>query len=195
MATSTIGLVEPESIAEQLSTGGAISLRISASEPLSAHMFGVSMTERLTQIEHVCESARDIGVQVRIYLHAAFSCPYAGPTQAQAVAGLAAKLLRLGGGEFFLLDDCATATPDNVRYRVEVLTTQVARGRMGFLANANNLDTDALINQAASMGIKKFAGAVLPGLSLPNISTPYTAITLAQLIEILASHSLHNQDS
>ncbi len=160
-----------------------ISLYISTSESYSSHYFSCSVNQRLKEIETICELARSHTFGVRIYIGCAYSCPHEGSIQPQTVAGLAAKLLRSGCSEFFLIDEQAKANPVKTVQLIHVLSAQIAKNRIGFYFTGDARLAAENIVAAKNTGITRFCGAI-GGLGYPpygdrshrNIDTELLAV-------------------
>ena len=91
-----------------------IAVFASASEEFSRRNTNASIDEVLVRAGAVARAAQSDAVPVRGYVSCAISCPYAGPTEPCAVAGVTEKLIGLGCFEISLADTIGSGSPEEV---------------------------------------------------------------------------------
>ncbi len=100
----------------------AIALFTAATEAFAQANVGTTIDGTFERFSSVIERAREHGMWIRGYVSVAFSCPYSGSVDPDAVATVAERLWEAGCDEVAIADTIGSAEPDQV---VEV-TTAVA---------------------------------------------------------------------
>ena len=131
-----------------------------ASEGFSRKNINCSIAGSIDRFVPVLEAARLAGVKVRGYVSCVVGCPYDGPIEPKAVAGVAARLKQLGCYEISLGDTIGVGTPASVLRMLEAVASEVP---IEYLAGHYH-DTYgmAIANIYASyqFGLRSFDGAV-----------------------------------
>ncbi len=132
----------------------------SASEGFSRKNINCSIAESIDRFVPILEAARLAGVKVRGYVSCVVGCPYDGPVEPKVVAGVAARLKKLGCYEISLGDTIGVGTPASVLRMLDAVAKDVS---IEYLAGHYH-DTYgmAIANIYASyqFGIRSFDGAV-----------------------------------
>lgn len=101
-----------------------------ASETFSRRNINCSITESLERFRFVTDAAAADKIRVRGYVSCVVACPYEGPIQPQAVAGVAARLLDLGCYEISLGDTIGVGTPADIEKLLEVVLKTIPVDRL-----------------------------------------------------------------
>jgi hydroxymethylglutaryl-CoA lyase len=129
------GLVVNRAGAERAIAAGAPEVRlvVSASEGHSRANAGRGVEEALAELER---AAAVLGAAPRppvlsAGIATAFVCPYDGPTPAERVVAIAARLTAAGAGRISLADTLGAATPVQVRAGIVALRQALPEARVG----------------------------------------------------------------
>ncbi len=107
-----------------------VAIFASASEGFSRRNLNCSIEESLARFVPVSAAAVREGRPVRGYVSCVIACPFDGPTPADAVAGIALRLLDLGCREISLGDTIGAGTPNSVAAMLRVVLAAVPAGRL-----------------------------------------------------------------
>jgi len=88
-----------------------IAVFTAASESFSQRNTNCSIDESLARLEPVLEQAKTNGIRVRGYVSCVLACPYQGEIEADAVAAVCVRLMRMGCDEISLGDTTGVGTP------------------------------------------------------------------------------------
>jgi len=102
----------------------------SASEGFSRANLNCSVVESLERFAPVVATARADGVPVRGYVSCATDCPYDGPTEPGAVAGVAAALRAMGCDEIAVADTVGKGKPESVAAMLRAVLEVVPADRL-----------------------------------------------------------------
>ena len=94
---------------------GEIAVFGAASESFSQKNINCSIAASLERFRPVCAEALRQGLRVRGYVSCVLGCPYEGPVDPAAVAGVARALADMGCYEISLGDTIGTGTPERAR--------------------------------------------------------------------------------
>jgi hydroxymethylglutaryl-CoA lyase len=98
-----------------------IAIFAAASETFSQMNINCSIAESIERFRPVASRATERGIAVRGYISCVLGCPYEGPVSANAVVGVAQKLLALGAYEISLGDTIGVGTPGKARALVKAV--------------------------------------------------------------------------
>jgi hydroxymethylglutaryl-CoA lyase len=88
-----------------------IAVFAAASESFSQRNTNCSISESMTRLKPVVEHARAGGIRLRAYVSCVLGCPYEGAIEAEAVARVSEKLMKMGCDEISLGDTIGVGTP------------------------------------------------------------------------------------
>ena len=91
-----------------------VSFFVSCTEAFSQKNINMSLRESLKVLNLICQKARRLKIKVRVYLSAAFSCPYEGTQPVRKVSSLAERIMQEEVSEISLSDTIGTAVPTDV---------------------------------------------------------------------------------
>lgn len=101
-----------------------------ASEAFSRKNINCSIDESIDRFLPVMDAARQRGVRVRGYVSCVVACPYEGAVAPARVAGVAARLARIGCDEISLGDTIGAGTPASVTRMLEAVAAAVPVARL-----------------------------------------------------------------
>ena len=132
----------------------------SASEAFSRRNINRSVADSLTRFEPVLLAAKQAGVGVRGYVSCALGCPYEGPIQPAAVAGVAGALFDMGCYEISLGDTIGAGTPEAAKRVIEAVGGRVSIERLA--GHYHDTHGMAIANIYASLqcGVTVFDAAI-----------------------------------
>lgn len=155
-----------------------IAVFMSASETHNKKNINKSIEETFPVLREVTEAAIAKGIRVRGYVSTVFSCPYEGEISIESVVRVTEELLRMGIDEISLGDTIGTATPKQVKEKLEVLLRHVPAERLA--GHYHDTRGTGLVNVYASLeaGLRVFDSSIgglggcpyAPGAS-GNVST------------------------
>ena len=96
-----------------------LSFFISCTESFSQKNINMSIEESLKHLKTICQKAKK--VKVRVYLSAAFACPYEGKVRASKVVKLADRIMQEGVFELSVSDTIGVAVYTDVLRLMELL--------------------------------------------------------------------------
>ncbi|TPW12738.1 MAG: hydroxymethylglutaryl-CoA lyase, partial [bacterium] len=120
-----------------------------ASETFNRKNINASIAESLERFQPVMEMARSAGVSVRGYLSTAFVCPYEGPVDPAAAAGIVVRLFELGVDEVSIGDTIGAAVPRQVHDLLDELAEDVSADQLAM--HFHDTRGTALANVMASL--------------------------------------------
>ncbi|WP_426139618.1 hydroxymethylglutaryl-CoA lyase [Pseudomonas sp. DWP3-1-2] len=131
-----------------------------ASQAFSQRNINCSISESLERFAPIMEAARLHGIKVRGYVSCVLGCPYEGKVEPQQVAAVANELLAMGCYEISLGDTLGTGTPGATRELINVVASQIPRGKLA--GHFHDTYGQALANVYASLleGIQVFDSSV-----------------------------------
>lgn len=137
-----------------------VAVIVSASEGFSHANTSCSVAESLERAAGVAQAADKDRVPVRGYISCVISCPYDGPTPPEAVARLAATLIRFGIHEVSLGDTVGIGTPDAVARMLDHVLHEVPAERLAGHYHDTAGHALANIEVSLSKGLRVFDAAV-----------------------------------
>jgi hydroxymethylglutaryl-CoA lyase len=137
-----------------------VAVIVSASEGFAHANTSCSVAESLERAAGVAQAAARDAIPVRGYISCVISCPYDGPTPPEAVASLAATLIRLGIHEISLGDTVGTGTPDAVARTLDHVLDEVPAERLAGHYHDTAGNALANIEVSLSKGLRVFDAAV-----------------------------------
>ncbi|HIP24534.1 MAG TPA: hydroxymethylglutaryl-CoA lyase, partial [Rhodobacteraceae bacterium] len=102
----------------------------SASEGFSQANINCSIEESLARFAPLVAAAAADGIPVRGYVSCVIECPYDGPVAPEAVARVAAALLKMGCYEISLGDTIGAGVPETVSAMLEAVLQVVPAGKL-----------------------------------------------------------------
>lgn len=131
-----------------------------ASQAFSKRNINCSISESLERFAPIMEAARLHGIKVRGYVSCVLGCPYEGKVEPQQVAAVANELLAMGCYEISLGDTLGTGTPGATRELINVVASQIPRGKLA--GHFHDTYGQSLANVYASLleGIQVFDSSV-----------------------------------
>lgn len=133
-----------------------VAIFASASEGFSRANLNCSIDESFARFAPICAAAEEAGLPVRGYVSCVVTCPFDGPTQPDAVADVAARLLALGCYEVSLGETLGRAAPEDVAPMLEaVLGVADARALAGHFHDTGG-QALANIDVALEAGLRVF---------------------------------------
>lgn len=153
-----------------------------ASETFSRKNTNATIAETIERFQPVLQRACEAGLAVRLYVSCVVACPFEGPIEPGAVAGVSRRLLGLAGAlarraraegratfpavELDLGDTIGAATPGSLRPVVEGVMAEPAWGEFAGVPASLVVhlhDThgraSACVRAALAMGVRSFDGA------------------------------------
>jgi len=101
-----------------------VSYFISCTEPFSKKNINMSVKESLKSLQNICRIAKK--VKIRVYLSAAFSCPYQGKTLTSKVVKLATQIMnQTEVFEISVSDTMGDAKPSDVIHLINALKKKI----------------------------------------------------------------------
>ena len=88
-----------------------VGLVLSVTETMNQKNINKSVADSAAEYEGLLERCRRDGIDSRVYLSAAFACPYEGPVAADTVVALTDRMLAAGAGEIAVSDTIGAGTP------------------------------------------------------------------------------------
>jgi hydroxymethylglutaryl-CoA lyase len=136
-----------------------IALFTAASETFTQRNIGMGIDESLRTFAAVAAGALAAGASVRGYVSTAFTCPYEGAVDAEAVRRVSLALLEMGADEVSLGDTIGVAAPGDVYRLLEVLLPQLPVERLAL--HFHDTSGTALANVLAGLhtGVTTFDSA------------------------------------
>jgi isopropylmalate/homocitrate/citramalate synthase len=112
---------------EQALAAGADEIAVfgAASESFSQKNINCSIAASLDRFRPVCVEALRQGLRVRGYVSCVLGCPYEGPVEPAAVAGVARALADMGCYEVSLGDTIGTGTPERARALIAAVVAEL----------------------------------------------------------------------
>lgn len=143
-----------------------ISFLISVSDMYNQKNSLKPLRETLNKIPTIFETAINHGKTVRVFVPAAFGCPFAGKIPADDIIHLFLKLSHLGVAEISLLDSTGLANPKQVKSLVKSIISLKLPTRLA--VHFHNTRNTALVNCVAAYegGVRIFDTSI-SGLSWP----------------------------
>lgn len=121
-----LGLVINEKGYERAVAAGcrAVAVVVIASETWSQRNSRMSTAESIEACRRILARAKADGVWARVYVSAAWHCPFEGPTPPERVLALAAEIWNMGVDELAIADSIGHAQPQEVGRLLETLGTR-----------------------------------------------------------------------
>lgn len=137
-----------------------VAIFASASEGFSRANVNCSIAESLERFAPIMDAAKNDGIPVRGYISCVTDCPFDGPTDPGAVAGLAAKLRAAGVYEISLGDTIGQGTPESISAMLAAVLNEVPANMLA--GHYHDTAGRALVNIEASLalGLRVFDSAV-----------------------------------
>ena len=103
-----------------------VSFFVSCTESFSKKNINMSIEESLEHLQKICQQANSLKLRVRVYLSAAFVCPYEGKTSFSQLLTLAERILQQKEVfELALSDTIGKAFPSDVHKLMDLLLKKV----------------------------------------------------------------------
>ncbi len=175
-------------VAAKAAQADEIAVFASASEGFSKANINCTLAESIERFTDVAQAAQADGMRMRGYISCVTDCPFDGPTDPDAVAMVAEKLLALGCYEISLGDTIGQATPESITRMLRSVLDVVPADRLA--GHYHDTAGRALQNIAASLelGVRVFDASVgglggcpyAPGAA-GNVDSGAVAVMLAGL--------------
>ena len=133
-----------------------IAVFAAASETFSRKNINQTIAGSLAEYAQVCSRALGEGVRVRGYVSTAFGCPYEGPIQPSAVAGVASRLIDMGVFEVAVSDTIGIAHPGQVAPVLEAVLGRLAIDQIALHFHDTRGTALANVLTALSLGVTTF---------------------------------------
>jgi len=127
-----------------------------ASESFSRKNINQDIKSSLETYRQVCEAARNAGLPVRGYVSTAFGCPFEGPVDPAAVAGVSAALVEMGVYEVAVSDTIGIAHPGQVPGVVGAVAERISRDNIALHFHDTRGTALANVLAALDLGIATF---------------------------------------
>jgi len=127
-----------------------------ASESFSRKNINQDIKASLETYRQVCEAARIAGLPVRGYVSTAFGCPFEGPVDPAAVAGVSAALVEMGVYEVAVSDTIGIAHPGQVPEVVGTVAERIPRDKIALHFHDTRGTALANVLAALDLGIATF---------------------------------------
>jgi len=127
-----------------------------ASESFSRKNINQDIQASLETYRQVCEAARNAGLPVRGYVSTAFGCPFEGPVDPAAVAGVSAALVEMGVYEVAVSDTIGIAHPGQVPEVVGTVAERIPRDKIALHFHDTRGTALANVLAALDLGIATF---------------------------------------
>ncbi len=137
-----------------------IAIFASASESFSRRNINATIDESFARFSPVAEAAAAANLPLRAYVSCAVHCPYEGEVAPVAVAGVAARLSRLGAHEIALGDTTGQGTPARIAAMLEAVIGAVPTARLAGHFHDTNGRALENVGIALEAGLRVFDGAV-----------------------------------
>ncbi|MDE0518197.1 MAG: hydroxymethylglutaryl-CoA lyase [Bdellovibrionales bacterium] len=179
-----------------------LSFFISCTESFSQKNINMSIKDSLKNLHLICRKSRSLRIKVRVYLSAAFACPYEGSVSPARVACLADRIMQEGVFELSVSDTIGVAVYTDVLRLMNSLLKKIPARKIAL--HFHDTRGMALTNVLAGLetGVKTFDSSIgglggcpyAPGAS-GNVATEdlvymlekmkfQTGVQIAQLIKI-----------
>ena len=132
----------------------------SASEGFSQNNINCTIDESFARFAPVLEAARRANIPVRGYVSCITDCPYDGPVPPEHVAGVTARLLKIGCYEVSLGDTIGAATPATLKPVLEAVLAFAHPDQIAGHFHDTRGQALANIELCLSQGIRVFDAAV-----------------------------------
>ena len=130
-----------------------------ASETFSLRNTNASIAETLARFEPVIAMAKGAGLAVRGYISCVVECPFEGPIEPDAVAGVAERLSRLGVDEVDLGDTIGKATPETIARVIEAVSSRVPVNRLVIHLHDTFGGASDCVRESLRLGVRSFDGS------------------------------------
>ena len=132
----------------------------SASEGFSQANINCSIEESLARFAPLVAAAAADGIPVRGYVSCVIECPYDGPVAPEAVARVAAALLKMGCYEISLGDTIGAGVPETVSAMLEAVLQVVPAGKLAGHFHDTNGRAVENIEVSLGAGLRVFDTAI-----------------------------------
>ncbi len=155
-------LVPNEKGLERALDAGArhIAVVLSVTESMNRANVNRSVEESAAAFEGVLARCKDLGIQTRAYIAAAFVCPYEGPTQVDTVLRWTERMLAAGADDIGIADTIGAGTPNHCKNLVSTLVKRWGAGRFSLHLHDTRAMALTLAWVGAQEGLRKFDGSV-----------------------------------
>jgi hydroxymethylglutaryl-CoA lyase len=131
-----------------------------ATESFSQRNTNCSIAESFERFAPVCKTALAAGLKVRGYISVVLGCPYEGPVEPEAVAGVAQRLYEMGSYEISLGDTIGAGTPGRTQRLIEAVAKRVPIDLLAGHFHDTYGQALANILAALEMGVATFDSSV-----------------------------------
>ena len=132
----------------------------SASEGFSRANLNCSIEESFSRFAPVARAAQAAGLPVRGYVSCVTDCPYDGPTDPGAVAGVVARLRDMGCYEASLGDTIGRGTPESITAMLRAALEEMPPAQLAGHYHDTGGQALANIDASLQMGLRVFDAAI-----------------------------------
>ena len=137
-----------------------VSFFVSCTESFSQKNINMTIKDSLKNLRWICRKAGKVKVRVRVYLSAAFSCPYEGKLRPLKVATLADRIMQEGVFELSVSDTIGSAVYTDVLRLMNSLQKKISVKKLAL--HFHDTRGMALANVAAGLesGVRVFDSSI-----------------------------------
>ncbi len=137
-----------------------VAIFASASEGFSRANLNCTIEESFARFAPVAAAAQAAGLPVRGYVSCVTDCPYDGPTDPSAVAGVVARLHGIGCYEVSLGDTIGRATPQRITAMLRAVLEEMPPAQLAGHYHDTGGQALANIDASLQMGLRVFDAAI-----------------------------------
>ena len=137
-----------------------IAVVLSVTDSMNRANVNRSVEESAAAFERVLQRCRQLKLNSRAYLAAAFVCPYEGATPVDTVLRWTDRMLTAGAEDIGIADTIGAGTPDHCQTLVSALASRWGADRFSLHLHDTRAMALTLAWVAAQEGIRKFDGSV-----------------------------------
>ena len=137
-----------------------VAIFASASEGFSRANLNCTIEESFARFAPVAAAAQAAGLPVRGYVSCVTDCPYDGPTDPSAVAGVVARLHDIGCYEVSLGDTIGRATPQRITAMLRAVLEEMPPAQLAGHYHDTGGQALANIDASLQMGLRVFDAAI-----------------------------------
>jgi len=102
-----------------------VAVVLSATETMNRKNINMGLDQAIEVSEQTLLEAARLGLRTRAYVAVGFDCPFEGPVALDAVQRASLRMLEAGAGEIVLADTIGSASPGQVKQRLDALLKHV----------------------------------------------------------------------
>lgn len=137
-----------------------VAVVLSATETMNVRNINMTLAQATEVSEQTLAAAHRLGLRTRAYVAVAFDCPFEGPTPLAEVLRLAGRMQRAGAGEIVIADTIGSASPGQVKERLQALLVELPAERLSVHFHDTRGMGVANAWAALEAGIRRFDASV-----------------------------------